>query len=265
MPNDNDPIKRRFISAAQSSAVPYELPYRSALKALWAATFAHYGAGFSISGTNVSSQLGYKRGGESVGGEAYPYCIGDGTFGMTHLSSPYTYTKAGWISYFSEMLQWAGSQHPFMKVFAPINEAGSPTDRNYGTQEAAAAVVNGNGHGFVDGFGSQGLSASDQVNGCSSSTSDWCSSFGLWWKTGAPLELQQLSLSDETDADCMHGHGTNGPNCGTPPQDSGDLRVWLPFAQQNHMTILELYYHDAGLAFDPLYCTNINGSPRSSV
>jgi hypothetical protein len=50
----------------------------------------------------------------------------------------------------------------------------------------------------------------------------------------------------------LEGYTTQRPppanHCGVPPGDSGDLRVWLPYAVTNHMTTLELYYLDAGLA-----------------
>lgn len=114
-----------------------------------------------------------------------------------------------------------------------------------------------NGHGFYDGFGSQGLSLLDTLTvsctgGMTGSTaSNWCPGFGSYYKTGSPLELQQLSLSNETDSSCSA--------CGIPPADSGNLRVWLPFAVTNHMTVLELYYHDAGLAYDPNYCASFFG------
>jgi hypothetical protein len=47
--------------------------------------------------------------------------------------------------------------------------------------------------------------------------------------------------------------------CGIPSAgDSGDLRVWLPFAIGNHANVIELYSLDAALAFDPNYCTAIS-------
>ncbi len=242
-----------FIAAFQSWAVPYEWPYKSALKALWAATFAHFSSTYTVNwgagNTVVAGQLGYIRPGESVGGEAYPYC----TSGLP-TSGPYQYSTSVWESYYSEMLQWAQSQTPFMTFFAPLNSTAS---YDFGTYEAGIAATTTNGHGVIDGFGSQGLSLLDTTafNGCSGSTSNWCDSFSTWNGMAMPRELQQLSLSNEQNQ-------TSCPGCGTPPSgNSGDLYYWLPFAVENHMTVLELYTLDAGLAFDPNYCANITSPP----
>jgi hypothetical protein len=160
-------------------------------------------------------------------------------------------TSVGWTGdYYTGNLTWAGLQRPFMKVFAPLNQVTSPTD-NYGTREAAAAAGSTNGGGFFDGFGSQGLSLLDDSS-CSGAASNWCSAFGNWYPHGMPLELQQISLSDPFDGDCTTQ--SPGGGCGVPPSDSGDLRHWLPFAVNNHLKVLELYYRDAALAFDPNYC-----------
>jgi hypothetical protein len=128
--------------------VPYEQPYKSALKALWAATFLHFNSGYTIGTTPVGKQLGYIRPGESVGGEVFPYCVSGGpSNGLSGLSIPYTFSKTLWLSYFSEMLDWGQSQTPTLKFFAPIDTAGSTPDTDYATQEANAAVVRFNGHG----------------------------------------------------------------------------------------------------------------------
>ncbi len=73
--------------------------------------------------------------------------------------------------------------------------------------------------------------------------------FNLYYAQGSPLELQQIANSDPTDQTC----GTNGGNC-SPTGDSGDIRVWLPFAVGTHLNVLELYSVDADLAFDPKFC-----------
>jgi hypothetical protein len=257
-----------YISSIQSWPVPYELPYKAALKALWAATLAHFNSNYQANSTNVGGQLGYIRPGESTGAEAFPYCTSGGpSGGLKGLAAPYTYVKSGgspgtsvgWIDYYKEMLQWAESQTPHMKFFAPLNQAES-NDLDYGTQEAAAAATSSNGHGFIDGFGSQGLSLLD-YNNCANASSNWCESFDLWYPGTMPLELQQLSLSDEQDENCTTQSPPPANRCAVPPGDSGDLRVWLPYAVTNHLTVLELYYLDAGLAFDPNYCTSFTGTP----
>jgi len=261
----------KYISAIQSWPVPYELPYKSALKALWAATFLHYNATYRADRNdghglvNVSGQLGYIRPGESVGGEVFPYCVSS----LEALASPYTYVKSGssgsqvgWLDYFDEMIDFGESQTPFMKFFAPIDTADSPSDITYATHEANKAVVSSNGHGLVDGYGSQGLSLLDSKNGCANATSNWCYLFGnppTSYKNGSPLELQQISLSDPDDSQCDSMTSPPPLNaCGIPPRDSGDMRTWLSFAVTNHMSVLELYYLDAALAFDPNYCASFN-------
>lgn len=263
-----------YISPIQSWPVPYEWPYKAALKALWAATLAHFNSGYQANnGTtllNVGGQLGYIRPGESTGGEAFPYCTIN-LIDSAKTAAPYTYVKSGgiagtsvgWIDYYKEMLQWGESQTPFMKFFAPLNAAES-NDLDYGYQEANAAAITSNGHGIIDGFGSQGLSLLDYSSGCASSASDWCPSFGTWYPSAMPLELQQISLSDPEDGDCSTQSPPPNHHCGVPPNDSGDLRVWLPFAVNNHLTVLELYYLDAGLAFDPNYCDSITFTPPST-
>ena len=79
--------------------------------------------------------------------------------------------------------------------------------------------------------------------------SDWCKMFGDYYAQGSPLELQQIANSDPNDETC----GTGGANC-APGLESGDLRVWLPFAVTEKMNFLELYSVDADLAFDPYFC-----------
>jgi hypothetical protein len=140
-----------------------------------------------------------------------------------------------------------------MTFFAPLNTANGDSD--YGTQEANTAAASSNGGGIIDGFGSQGLSILDTpspFNGCSASASNWCDRFDHLYGVGMSRELQQISLSNEQNS-------TSCPGCGIPPAgNSGDLRVWLPFAVQNHLTVLELYTLDAGLAYDPSYCQTIS-------
>ncbi len=71
------------------------------------------------------------------------------------------------------------------------------------------------------------------------------------------LELQQIANSDPTDEDC--GGSSSGYSKCTPTGDAGDLTVWLPFAAQHGMNVLELYTVDAELAFDPCFCV-LNGT-----
>ncbi len=146
-----------------------------------------------------------------------------------------------------------------MKIYGPLNQVNS--DITYGQREAAACVASTNGGGFSDGLGSEGLSMLDftPVTGTAcSSTSDWCSSFTTYSNYASPRELQQISISDPNDTTCNGTCSTCTAACGVPPGDSGDLRHWLSSAVTNHLTVLELYYMDAGLAYDPNYCQSFN-------
>jgi hypothetical protein len=223
------------VSEQQSWPVPYETPYKAAWEAFVAAAIMHYDASPNL------SQITYLRVGRSVGGEAYPLCDQN----LQQLSAPNTYTKSGWLQYYTDIDQFVAAQNPKIQILDPLNQAGSGSspDPTYGTDEAQTAVTYKNASGMMNGIGSQGLQSSD-INNYSSGggcTSDWCGAFDTYFKTGIPLELQQIGLSAPV--------AISGTNSAT-----GDLRPLLPFAVQRHMTILELYYLDALLAYDPNYC-----------
>lgn len=275
------------IGASDSFPIPYESPYMTAYRAALTATFLHFGPDYMLNSAPVASQLGYIRFGQAVGGEADPYCptymeslsyvFGGGTGLPSQWPCAWTgYTSADLTTdvdcmgvgltspnpgYYGGTLQWAQSQHPFMKIYAPLNQVGG--DNNYGKREAGQASMYTNGRGVLDGFGSQGSSLRDTSagqRGCGNSTSYWCNAFNTYYSNGGALELQQAGLSDPRDSICIPplSFGVNG--CATPPLgDSGDLRTWLPFEAANHANVIELYYLDAALAFDPNYCTSVTG------
>lgn len=223
------------VSAQQSFPVSYETPYKTAWEAFVAAAILHYNASPNL------SQISYMRVGRSVGGEAYPLCQQN----MEQLPAPNTYTRSGWLQYYTDIDQFVQSQNPRMQILDPLNEAGagSTVDTSYATDEAQTAVSFKNAAGMTNGIGSQGLQASDITNYSAGNdcSSDWCGAFNSYAKTEIPLELQQLGLSAPVQIS-----GTD--------DSTGDLRPLLPFAIQRHMTILELYYLDALLAYDPNYC-----------
>jgi hypothetical protein len=216
------------VSIQQSWPVPYETPYKTAWESFVAAAIAHFNASPHL------AQISYMRVGRSVGGEAFPYC----TPNLEALPAPNTYTKAGWIQYYTDIDDFVQDQNPKMQILDPLNSAGMPEDPNYGTQEATIAVAHHNASGKANGFGSQGLQSSDITN-YPQCASDWCNTFNTYTTEGMPLELQQDSLSDPV-------HLTSSP--------TGDLRPLLPFAVDHHVTIVELYDLDALLAYDPNYC-----------
>jgi hypothetical protein len=220
------------ISRQQSYPVPYETPYKTAWEAFVAAAIIHF------NNSPHFSQIDYMRVGRSVGGEAYPYCIPN----MEALPAPNTYTKSGWLQYYTDIDDFVQTQGPKMLILDPLNEAGAGAtkDPTYGTAEAGIAIAHKNANNVVNGFGSQGLQASDITN-YPSCASDWCNMFNANYQSNDNLELQQLSLSAPK--------AVSGVNSGT-----GDLRPLLPFAVSHHVTILELYNLDALLAYDPNYC-----------
>jgi hypothetical protein len=221
------------ISRQQSYPVPYEKPYKTGWKAFVGAAIYHFNHSPKF------SQIDYMRVGRSLGGEAYPLCQPT----MELLPAPNAYTKNLWLQYYTDIDDFVQSQGPNMLILDPLNEAGTgmpgdPKDPSYGTAEAAIAVAHKNANNVVNGFGSQGLQASDITN-YPSCASDWCNQFNADFQSNDNLELQQLGLSAPVS---FSGVGT------------GDLRPLLPFAVSHHMTILELYNLDALLAYDPNYC-----------
>ena len=262
------PSSVTFISPSESWPVPYEYPYMSALKAFWAAVVAHYGPNFklpALTGTNYFAQLNYFRFGGSAGSEWYPYC----TSSLASLPNGYGYTKSYWLNYYQQMGNYLQSLGPPWKVIHSINAAeSSPVDYDYATQEASYAVGWSNAFGVRDGFGSQGLSALDQVNCVSPNTcpvcttggahcaaSNWYPLFGQYRSLGVPLELQPESLSYPGDLDCTN------PTCGTGNgKYSGDLPTFLyPFATNQGTTDVEVYWRDLSLAYDDTNYCSISG------
>lgn len=228
-------IPGTVISSQESWPVPYEGPYKTAWEAFVAAAILHFNNSPNL------SQIAYMRVGRSAGGEAFPYCPAE----LEQLTGDNTFTKQGWLQWYTDIDTFVAQQNPKMQILDPLNEAGNPTDNTYGSAEAQIAVAHENASGKVNGFGSQGLRASDIPNYAQSAddcTSDWCAMFNQYDTAGYPLELQQIDLSD--------------PSGGTinSASETGDLRPLLPFAVQRHMTILELYSYDALLAYDPNYC-----------
>jgi hypothetical protein len=236
------------ITNVLSWLVPYETPMKTALKTFIAAGIQHFGPNHS--GTTVKpAQVYYMRFGKSAGGESFVYC----TSSLPAFPPGTPYAPATWQNYITEMTNFEQAQSPTMLVFEPINRVNGD-DADYPNYEAKDAIAHSNTYGGTFGFGSQGLSLYDSIqfplgHACAS---NWCGNFNTYYAQGSPLELQQIANSDPTDQSC----GSGGVNC-IPGGDSGDLRVWLPFAvgpPSRHLNVLELYSVDADLAFDPQFC-----------
>jgi len=270
-----------YISAAQSWAVPYEYPYKNALKAYWAAVVAHYGPNFKIpagTGMNYYSQLNYFRFGGSVGSEWYPYCTSGGASGgLENLPAPYTYTRDSttcpmgdtctpWLGYYQEMGNYLQSLAPPFQIIHSINAAETPPDYTYGNAEAGYAVGWSNRFGIRDGFGSQGLSVQDEINctgsnncdnsppGTLYSASNWHPMFKQYNTYEVPLELQPIALSYPGDTTCSHGCSVS--------TFSGDLPTFLStFATSVGATDVEIYWRDLSLSYDVNYYCALNPGP----
>jgi len=80
------------VSVQQSWPVPYETPYKTGWEAFVAAAIVHYNDSPHL------SQISYMRVGRSVGGEAYPPC----TPSLEQIPPPNTYTKSGWLQYYTD-------------------------------------------------------------------------------------------------------------------------------------------------------------------
>lgn len=270
-----------FITSSQSTPVPYELPYVAAWEAFVAAANLHYNPNYSVtfpppisstvvvgSGNNGTNQLGYVRSGTWVGGESFAECISGGTLnGLTGLPSPYGFSNPStWLTDYQAKVSYVQSLAPTMARYWPIDNGTAPDTM------ASIAVGSGNAFGYINGFGSQGLSLLDTCSH-NGSAGDWCYEFtnttNNYFALGMPLELQQIAISDPDVNPCT----SSPPQCGTPPNVSGDLRGWLQLAVANNATVIEMYYQDLGLAFDPNYCTNtgcyhlptINTSPNPNT
>jgi hypothetical protein len=257
-----------YIGTAQSWAVPYEYPFKAALKAFWAAVVVHYGPNFSLNGQNYYQQLNYFRFGGSVGSEWYPYCVS----AMQNYGTPYLYVKqvtvsspcpngpgncTGWLNYYQEMGNYLQSLAPPFRIIHSINSAEtSPVDYTYADIEASYAVTWSNAFGVRDGFGSQGLSANDYVacvnHDCDTpgtgynSASNWHPNFHTYSPYGVALELQPEAISYPGDTACTN------PACGTGDgKFSGDLPTFLyNFATDAGLTDAEIYWRDLSLAYD---------------
>jgi len=193
--------------------------YKSFIKAM----LAHYGNG-------NYPKLGYIRIGLGRGGETIP--VGDWDSGDACSEAFASWglndntITTTWEPYLQSMLNVEAQNNPgnvqLMVGITPMTGGGVP-------QFVANTAVP-----LKIGFGSQGLQESD-VNNCAGATADWCDLFNTY--TGkVPLELQTVAQSCP-DNSCV----------------TGSLANLLPFAVFNKVTILEIYYQDWLVAYDPNY------------
>jgi Putative Ig domain len=188
-------------------------------QAFMAQVIKHYGGNGSI---------GYIRIGLGRGGETFP-AANFGTDPCTNtFVNKWGWTDTNWTNYVNAMLAYEAKLKSPKQLMVGIDSVDS---NSMPDSEAAAAVS------LKIGFGNQGFSMND-ITKYPHCSSDWCDLFSEY-KSDEPLELQTIALSSPQNA---------------PPV--GSLVNLLPFAVQNHATVLEIYCYDWLLAFDPDYPGN---------
>lgn len=196
----------------------FQIPYQQFM----AATIQKYGS---------NSNIGYIRFGLGHGGETYPVTGWNSTTtacGKAFASWGVTVTT--WETYLAGMLSYEATLGSSKQLMVGVTPMGAPTTvvPDYVAPLAVPLHV---------GFGSQGLELSDITN-YPNCTANWCNLFAQYAKQ-APLELQTY-LQSCPDNTCT----------------TGSLVDLVPFAVSHHASVLEIYYQDWLLAFDPSYPGN---------
>jgi hypothetical protein len=193
----------------------FQIPYQQFL----AAVVQKYGS---------DSRIGYIRFGLGHGGETYTVAgWNDNTTACGQAFAAWGVTITSWETYLAGMLNFESSLHSSKQLMVGVTPMGAPTTQvpDFVAPLAVPMRV---------GFGSQGLQQSDIAN-YPSCTGDWCNLFAQF-KGQVPLELQTVGQSDPTGAG-----------------STGSLVTLIPFAVSHHAAVLEIYYQDWLLAFDPAY------------
>jgi hypothetical protein len=207
--------------------------FQARYQAFLSAVIAHYRSNASIG----YIRFGLGHGGESNPGVGYNSTSNCGTAftawaGGTD-SSTSAWVTGYWEPYLQTMVQYEASLKSPVQLMVGTTPFGTPADLSPDYLAPLAANLG-------IGFGSQGLEISD-VQNYPNCGGNWCNLFSTW--TGkVPLELQTIYQS------CAPG-----ATCTTEEQQTGSLTDLLPFAVQQHATILEIYYQDWLTAYDPDY------------
>jgi hypothetical protein len=203
----------------------YQLSYQQFM----AQVLNHYGS---------NPGIGYIRFGLGRGGESNPARGLGSEPTCTNAFNQWGWTETAWITYLNSMLNYEASLKSPKQLMLGV--VGTSLIRNVPQATAATAVAAG------IGIGSQGLRAADITN-YPSCASDWCNLFNQY-AGQVPLELQTVGPS------CPAGAG----QCpGDKDQDAtGSLVPLLPFAASHKVNILEIYFQDWLLAYDPNYPGN---------
>ena len=196
----------------------FQMPYQQFM----AAVIQKYGSDASI---------GYIRFGLGHGGETYPVTGWNSTSTACGKAfSAWGVTVTTWEAYLASMLDFEVTLKSGKQLMVGVTPMGAPTTvvPNYIAPLAVPMHV---------GFGSQGLEKSD-ISNYPNCTANWCNLFAAY-AGQAPLELQTY-LQSCPDNSCT----------------TGSLTDLVPFAVSHHASVLEIYYQDWLLAFDPSYPGN---------
>lgn len=196
----------------------FQLPYQQFM----AATIAKYGS---------NANIGYIRFGLGHGGETFPVTgWNSSSTACGKAFASWGVTIPTWETYLAGMLDYEATLKANKQLMVGITPMGAPTTAvpDYVAPLAIPMHV---------GFGSQGLQLSDITN-YPNCTANWCNLFEQY-AGEAPLELQTY-LQSCPDNSCT----------------TGSLVNLVPFAVSHNATVMEIYYQDWLLAFDPSYPGN---------
>lgn len=192
--------------------------YQSAYQAFMAEVVRHYGS---------NPTVGYIRFGLGRGGEAYPGRGINSEPTCMNAFAGWGFSWTAWTNYLVSMLGYEATlKSPKQLMVGIVGGAAGANSQSVADATASAAVQGG------IGFGAQGLQQAD-ISRYPNCTSDWCNLFARY--TGrVPLELQTYLQS-----------------CPNNSCQTGSLVNLVPFAVSHNATVLEIYFQDWLLAFDP--------------
>jgi hypothetical protein len=196
----------------------FQLPYQQFM----AAVIQKYGS---------NPEIGYIRFGLGHGGETYPVTGWNSTTAACGKAfTAWGVTVTTWETYLAGMMSYEATLHSTKQLMVGVTPMGAPNTvvPDYVAPLAVPMHV---------GFGSQGFQQSD-ITEYPNCTANWCNLFAQF-AGQAPLELQTY-LQSCPDNSCT----------------TGSLVNLVPFAISHHATVLEIYYQDWLLAFDPSYPGN---------
>ncbi|HEY6763627.1 MAG TPA: hypothetical protein VI386_02555, partial [Candidatus Sulfotelmatobacter sp.] len=193
----------------------FQIPYQQFM----AAVIQKYGS---------DPEIGYIRFGLGHGGETFPGTGWNSTTSACGKAfTAWGINVATWETYLAGMLSYEATLKSNKQLMVGVTPMGAPNTVVPDYVAPLAVPMN-------VGFGSQGFQLSDITN-YPSCTANWCNLFSQF-AGQAPLELQTY-LQSCPDNTCT----------------TGSLVNLVPFAVSHHVSVLEIYYQDWLLAFDPSY------------